>query len=279
MPGFWETGDTQELKNLHSGMVILYVEGTSDKKFLERLFPNSAGIIQFQDAGGCPAVKERLKAERPDNDKVFGVVDRDALMREKAWDRLFEVDNESFAQTAADEAGLHVLTRWEIENYLFDIRALQALHNNWGRNGMEWANLLSEVVHAAEAEVYITAAWCTAHHFQRRQAGAPNACVDTPELEGLTRKWVEQDLPEGATARYEDNLAKLRAFDPGPEVGTEARLEALLRIVDGKRLLERLERRLLGMNRSPGWQLADNIGRLTPRTDDLFQLIQRLHET
>lgn len=279
MPGFWDTGDTQELKNLHSGMVILYVEGTSDKKFLERLFPNSVGIIQFQDAGGCPAVKERLKTERPDNDKVFGVVDRDALMREKAWDRLFDVDNDSFNHAATDEVGLHVLTRWEIENYLFDLRALQTLHNNWGKHGTEWADLLGEVVHAAEAEVCITAAWCTAHHFHIRQAGAPNPCVDAQELEGLTRKWVEQKLPAGSVALYEDNLSKLRAFDPGPEVGTEARLEALLRIVDGKRLLERLERRLLGIDRSPGWQLAENVGRLTPRTDDLFQLIQRLQQT
>jgi hypothetical protein len=279
MPGFWETDDTQDLKNQHSGMVIIYVEGASDKKFMTRFFPDTIGIIQFHDVGGCPEVKKRLKIERPDNDNVFGIVDRDTLMREMAWEQLFDTDNDHFARTASNEDGLHVLTRWEIENYLFNIDAIQSLHSNWGNHETKWPDLLSEVVRAVEAEVYITAAWCTAHHFGTRQTGAPSACVDATELERLTRKWIEECLPDGAMASYEDYLGKLRAFDPGPDVGIETRLEALLRIVDGKRLLERLERRLLGIKRSPGLQLADNVGGLTSRTDDLFRLIQCLQQT
>lgn len=280
MPSFNEVGETTTLIHLHGDTIVVLVEGGSDVEFLERMFPGMKGEIRFEEVGGCPRMKKRLHEERRLNPKVIGLLDRDALMREKRWGELFETDNDNFKTTTWVD-GLYVLTRWEIENYLFEISALYRLFRNW--RSAEFPDeeaLLDRMIETALGELHITAGWCTAHVNGVKQETAPNPWVDASALEDQVRKWIERHAPS-ALAEYDGHLARVKRFDEGGTVGKRERLAALLRMVDGKRLLERIKR-WLGAGKyenGPALQLADNVSALPARTDDLFDLMNSLRRS
>jgi hypothetical protein len=275
MGSFSEKHDTTALIHLHSGAVTVLVEGESDEKFLERMFPGMKAEIRFVSVGGCTAMAERLKDERAINPKVFGLIDRDSLKRDKRWKELFEIDDEAFV-TATRVDGLYVLTRWEIENYLCDFIAVQKLFANWSKSAPDADALLERMIEAARAELHVTAAWCTAHAHGLAEGDCPVApCTDPHALPTSVRKWIDEKLPE-AGEQHRKHVASVTAFDPGDGADKRERLVALLRMVDGKRFLERLRRNWLGLNRDPSYQLADNVGGTVPRTDDLYRLVNEL---
>lgn len=275
MGSFSEKRDTTALTNLHRDAVTVLVEGESDEKFLERMFPGMKAEIRFESVGGCTAMTERLKEERAINPKVFGLIDRDSLKRDKRWKELFEIDDEAFA-TATRVDGLYVLTRWEIENYLCDFIAVQKLFANWGKEAQDADDLLERMIEAARAELHVTAAWCTAHDHGLPERDCPVApCTDPHALPDSVRKWIDEKLPE-AGEQHQEHVASVTAFDPGDGADKRERLVALLRMVDGKRFLERLRHRWLGLDRDPSYQLADNVGGTVPRTDDLYRLVKEL---
>jgi hypothetical protein len=211
--------------------------------------------------------------ERANNPKVVGLLDRDALMREKRWDALFETDNDNFRAATANLAdGLYVLTRWEIENYLFDLAAVSRLFLNFKVSTIsDEDSLLDKMIEAALGELNITAGWCTAHDNEVSQNAGPEPCADVHALDELVRKWLENHIPQ-----YDEHLVKVKAFDPGDAVEKNERLAALLRMVDGKRFILRLQRRWMRFNNDPSLQLADNVGQIQPRSDDLYQLVSSL---
>jgi hypothetical protein len=274
---FASKNDTDTLVDSHGDVVVILVEGKTDEKFLEKMFPGMETEIRFESVGGCTLMVNRLKRERVTYPKVFGLLDRDALKRDKKWSVLFETDDEAFA-VATRVDGLYVLTRWEIENYLLDFIAVQRLFANWGQSVSNYDadTLLDEMIAAASAELYVTAGWCTAHAYGlAEQDDLITPCMDPHALQSSVLNWIQQKLPN-AVEQHNEHIASVRAFDPGETVGKRERLIALLRMVDGKRFLERLQRRWLGVNRDPSFQLADNVGGIRPRRDDLYRLIQSL---
>lgn len=276
MPSFTDIGETTTLIHLHGDTIVVLVEGGSDVEFLERMFPGMKGEIRFEEVGGCSRMKKRLHDERLLNPKVIGLLDRDALMREKRWGELFETDNDNFkAATTTWIEGLYVLTRWEIENYLLDLAAVSQLLNTFPVPDIpDEEALLDLMIITALAELHVTAGWCTAHAHEIAQHGGPKPCANTEELEGAVRLWLAPHLP-----LYEENLAKVKAFDPGETTEKRSRLAALLRMVDGKRVVERLQRRWVSLNRPVDLLLAKNVGQIRSRTDDLFDLMNTLRRS
>jgi hypothetical protein len=278
MANFNDLPDTRALAHLHGDTIVVLVEGKSDVDFLKRMFPGMDGDIRFEDAGGCTGVKRRLEVERTGNPKVYGLLDRDTLKREMRWDELFDVDNDNFRKTTWSE-GLYVLTRWEIENYLFDISALYRLFRNWRSNEFtDEEALLDRMIESALEELHITAGWCTAHKNGFRQENAPSPWVDAGTMEDQVRKWIARHAPTALT-EYDGHLARVKLFDAGSGVGKRERLAALLRMVDGKRLLDRIKRWLGNIGRNedgPAFQLADNISSVPQRSDDLFEVMNAL---
>ena len=276
MASFKDLSDTKALKHLHADTIVVLVEGGSDVEFLERMFPGMKAEIRFEAVGGCTVMKERLQDERKLNPKVIGLLDRDALMREKRWDELFETDNDIFqAATAIWIEGLYVLTRWEIENYLLDLAAVSRLFSCFKVTAAPDENsLLDMMIESALGELHVTAGWCTAHENEIPQHSGPDSCADTHALETLVRKWLASYLPQ-----YDNHLEKVKAFDLGEAAEKRERLAALLRMVDGKRFILRLQRRWMGINKDPSLQLADNVGQLSSRSDDLFHLMDTLRKS
>lgn len=273
MASFKDLGETTTLIHLHGDTIVVLVEGGSDVEFLERMFPGMKGEIRFENVGGCSHMKKRLHEERQLNPKVIGLLDRDALMREKRWEELFETDNDNFkAATTTWIEGLYVLTRWEIENYLLDLAAVSQLLNTFPVPDIpDEEALLDLMIITALAELHVTAGWCTAHTYEIAQHSGPKPCANTEELEGAVRRWLAPHLP-----LYEENLAKVKAFDPGEAAEKRKRLVELLRMVDGKRVVKRLQHRWVGLNKPVDLLLATNVGQASDRSDDLFKLMASL---
>lgn len=280
MGSFGALADSKAVVHLHSGAVTIFVEGASDVTFLERMFPDSRADIRFEEVGGCTAIRARLAKERPANPKVIGLLDRDALMREKRWHELFETDNDNFA-SATRLDGIYVLTRWEIENYLLDLAAVQRLFENWKPTLVSDVDaLLDLMIEAALGELHVTAGWCTAHENGIAENTGPDCCVDATVLENKVREWIISFCPQ-AEGQYDNHLNKVKAFDPGAVAAKRERLNALLRMVDGKRFITRLRRHWLGIKHDldPARQLADNVGQLQTRSDDLFEIVDSLRQS
>lgn len=277
MASFKDLPDTTTLKHLHSDMVVVLVEGPTDEQLLERMFPGVKADLRFEAVGGYGNMTERLATERSRNPKVVGLLDRDALMREKRWAELFETDNDNFARaTRAD--GLYVLTRWEIENYLFDLAAVHRLFSAWKTPSPTEEALLDMMIKAALGELHVTAGWCTVGDCGLPQHTGPGSCEDAHSLPERITAWIEGHHPE-LLSEYSGRLAKVMAFDLGDTAGKRERLVALLRMVDGKRFTERLQRRWLCVNKDPSNQLADNVGQTQPRTDDLYRFVDDLRKS
>ncbi|MEO5337214.1 MAG: DUF4435 domain-containing protein [Magnetospirillum sp. WYHS-4] len=278
MGSFSDFSDSRAVVHLHSGAVTIFVEGASDVAYLEKMFPDSRADIRFEEVGGCTAIRARLAKERPANPKVIGLLDRDALMREKRWLELFETDNDDFA-SATRLDGIYVLTRWEIENYLLDLAAVWRLFENWKASFVPNEDkLLDLMIEAALGELHVTAGWCTAHQRGIPQHTGPGSCVDIEVLESKVREWIMSQQPDAET-EYDQHLTRVKAFDPGTAAEKRERLAALMRMVDGKRFVERLQRRWLDVNKDPSPQLADNVGQRHPRSDDLFEIVDGLRQS
>lgn len=271
MPSFNSYSDGQAVAHTYRDAVIVYVEGGSDIAILKKMFPDHEPDMLFELpiegtlTGGCTAVRVRVQDERRSNPRVVGLLDRDALHRDCAWAALFEPDNATFRRLTCVE-GIHVLTRWEIENYLMDPKAVLELMRHWGeRRNISEDELLDLMIEASVDELAVTAGFCTAHHFGMRQA-APPSPHDDRGMEAATRRWLQGGLGRDEPL-YEEHLAKVRAFDPGERADKSARLADLLRMVDGKRLLARLQRQWANLRDDPMHQLATNVKNHGARTD------------
>ncbi|WP_298326362.1 DUF4435 domain-containing protein [Asticcacaulis sp.] len=275
MATFASKKDTDTLVDSHGDVVVILVEGKTDEKFLETMFPGMETEIRFESVGGCTLMVNRLRRERVIYPKVFGLLDRDALKRDKKWSVLFETDDEAFAGATRVD-GLYVLTRWEIENYLLDFSAVLNLFNTWKKPPLEAEELLDRLVNTAIGELYVTAGWCTAYAHGLSEKECPITYSTDPHvLPQHVTQWIEKRLPD-AVGLLHEHTGRVMAFDPGEGVDKRERLIALLRMVDGKRFLERIRRNWLGLNLDPSLQLANNVGGIKPRRDDLYRLVQSL---
>jgi hypothetical protein len=59
----------------------------------------------------------RVNTERNKGITAFGIVDRDALMKEEKWELWWETDEQQFKQAKPFGDYILVLRRWEIENF------------------------------------------------------------------------------------------------------------------------------------------------------------------
>lgn len=279
MPSFDSLPDGIAVGNRYRDVVTVYVEGGSDVAILGKLFPDREDEIVFKlpiddcQTGGCTAVQSRVSKERRGNPKVYGLVDRDAVLRGCDWAALFERDLAAF-RAATDEDGVLALERWEIENYLFDLEAVHRLLGNWGQNSSVTIDqLLDLMLTACEDELTVTAAWCSLHARSRDRDGVPSCAVNVGTMEQQVRKWLMNKLDNGDNI-YESHLDRVRAFDPGPPVNKRHRLNDMLRMVDGKRLLGRLKEIWVKIKDDPILQLADNVRLHGAHDDDLHYFVE-----
>ncbi|MEA3548932.1 MAG: hypothetical protein U9R66_14900 [Thermodesulfobacteriota bacterium] len=245
LPGLQEP---DKLTTRYGGVPVVYVESEEDQYvFGECWFKEHLSKIEFKpakakcDSDGCNAVLKAVREERQAGNPAWGVVDRDILMANDRWNFVHETNDELYERAQPFGNTIKVLCRWEMESYLVDVEALE---NVKASSKMEPERPLAEVTQELVDHCHVLV-----------PHAAINAVLHLHKIKGLgdgyTNRFNTPDdvntdihqkhiprLPGNGLADYDKHLSLVSAFDL-PEDALESQLNALLRRIHGKALLER----------------------------------------
>jgi hypothetical protein len=123
MPHFSEIGDSTAVNNSYSDKIVVYVEAADDatafygitghsiREYLEFLEPREIGR-------GAEPVIAQVRADRPTNPKVFGLVDGEVAASFDGTDQLIDCTDHFFQIDRPELAGVVFLAEYEMENIL-----------------------------------------------------------------------------------------------------------------------------------------------------------------
>lgn len=255
--------DESEIATYHAGLPRIVLEGQDDVRLFKTYwFPSFIDSFEFVEAAdivegrGCTAVCNAVLRSRQDNIPAFGISDRDHLFRTMNWALLFTVDNLQFeAGTRSDD--FYTTLRWEVEAYLLEPDLLPAWVRSYRKkpgSDAQCAAALSEAIDECEHLLRANRFFATAHacgenipekYFSDRRAHElAAACAD-----GL-RRLADSNEVTKEIDKLTDAVLEAAPSEPS------ARLQWLLRYVDTKRLLVRLQRRFQA-NPEVRWFLAE----------------------
>lgn len=259
---------TQNVDALYERRTRVFLESAEDVGiFMYRWFSHKQDKLHFVSAeggqsggGGWQAVLDKVKDANSRNVKAYGIVDRDSLLA-VANDLFWETDDANFHASQPFGDTIHVLRRWELENYLLQPAAFA---EEVGRRGFRSA--ASDVT----ADTFLALA---------------------DELIELTVLAVSKANPYKFTTSSNTDLnfdkegaiKKLKAFGQAAK-HPEEQWDKLSRILDGKKSLQRLCVSLgksFNLKSMSPWKemygcLADNIASKQTIDIELVNLIDRL---
>lgn len=253
MAQFGGVPDSGLLVGKYLNKVRVFVESSEDRDVLEKWFPDDLGKIIFLSAdhgntggGGCQAVCKEISNSKQADIQAVGIVDRDKLFTDKKWDLLWEIDDQIFSAVQPYGVEIHVLLRWELENYLLEPAALQRVLSDakHGKPSPSLAQVESDLLQHCDTLVPIIATSALLHIQGYDSLGDGYGRT-------LTRLEIENDLQTqylpkrmASVPEWQKSLQlhqkQIANFDI-PTAGTLDRLTAFLRIADGKRLIERIK--------------------------------------
>lgn len=253
MAQFGGEPDSGLLVGKYLDKVRIYVESSEDRDVLEKWFPDDLGEITFLSAdhgsaggGGCQAVCREVTNNTQSGVSAFGVVDRDKLFTDKNWGLLWETDDRKFRSAQPYGAEIHVLLRWELENYLLEPKALHRVlaDAKHGQPAPIEAEIEQELLDHCDALAPIMAASALLHA-QGIDSPGDGYKADC-EKQTIKQHLDQEYLPAkfAALSNWQEllmsNQAYVTNFDR-PAASASDRLSARLRITDGKRLIERVK--------------------------------------
>jgi len=249
MGSFKDIGDSQTVNSKYSGRIIIYLESKEDYQiFAKRWFHDEGEHLEFRssdlgDGGGCNNVVCNVEKDRTHQILSFGIVDRDALMQREKWDAFWETDDSVYK--AMRPFGQHVLPlcRWEIENYLLDIDEIEILLADLGkespRSTRQTSVVAQELCDHCDALTPIMAYNIISH--QKSMAALPikygQEESDRQCIEANILKKIQQI---SSRKNYLEILSKVECFNRNGNT-SEFLFYRYLRLIDGKRLFERLK--------------------------------------
>lgn len=231
----------------------VYVESSEDRDVLEKWFSDNLGEIHFLSAdhggssgGGCSAVCSQVQASQAADIHAAGIVDRDILFNDKRWDLLWQTDDRAYRDAHPYGQEIHVLLRWELENYLLEPAALARViaDAKHGRQAPSQMDIEKELLNHWECLIPIMAASTLLHELGMDSPGDGYASVKS--FDQISVDLNQTLLPSKLGQHFDwqaavnDYKQKLKAFDVSFQNDTN-RLEGVLRIADGKRLIARVK--------------------------------------
>lgn len=245
MPSFKDLSVEFDVGSLYEGGIKVFLESEDDLAIIrDKWFFNQKDALSFESvsdagggSGGCLKVIDRVRTFEKDGRPAFGIVDRDALLQDKVLrDTLWwESDDEQFAESRPFGDSVHVLRRWELENYLLHPAPIR----QWLKDklcspnepDLDAADLLNH------ENDFITLS-CISPLAISKAKPSPNEQFGR----GNTGHALANVILEHLSASKEEmasHKSKIRAFAEENE-DPEKRWERLNRMLDGKRVLYRL---------------------------------------
>ncbi len=125
---------TDFIGSQYEGGVKIFLESGEDVRiFCDHWFADRQDKIRFESAeegatgsGGYNAVLRKVEQALDQRLTAFGIIDRDVLLADEKPDLFWETDDGKFESTVPYGDRIHVLRRWELENYLLKPKAVSA---------------------------------------------------------------------------------------------------------------------------------------------------------
>lgn len=240
--------DSDRLTSRYGGVPVIYVESEEDRHvFGDCWFRDRLSKIEFKPAlsvaatSGCNGVISAVSEELQAGNAAWGIVDRDAVMANDAWNLVHETDDSVYEAKKPFGDNIKALCRWEMESYLVDAEALEHHRACFAKElprplTMVYQELLDHcqalVPHAAINAVL---------HLHRQKGvgdGYTNRFSSRTDVDNDIQTTFISRLPPPAPDDYARHIAHVDAFDC-PTAATKDRVNGLLRRVHGKAVLER----------------------------------------
>lgn len=244
---------------------VIYVEGESDKRifvnywFTEWLHKVSFDIVS--QVQGCTAVVNAVIADRQKGIAAFGIVDRDKLMTDHNWTLLRETSDMAF-KAAQPHSYIKVTTRWELESYLIEPSVVESYlaPAQGGRPKRLASEVLGELIDHANALVPFAAFSQALHQHGKAARGDGYTKTNTRQQVEIQINKEHTSTPFGASlwADYQANIPLIDAFSGNTATAPVDKLNGLLRIINGKSMLERIKR-AAGIHHDITYHLAKEV--------------------
>ena len=245
MSSFKDLSIEYNVGSLYEGGVKVFVESEDDLAILrDKWFFNHKDALSFESvsdpgggSGGCRKVLDRVKEFKRGGRPAFGIVDRDVLLQDESFrDTLWwEADDELFAASHPYGESVHVLRRWELENYLLHPDAIRQWLKDKLCSPDEPNFKAADILHHEQDFVTLT---CISTLAVSKAKPSPS--------EQFGRDKTGEDLYDtilthlsSSKEEIADHQSKIKAFAEEND-HTEVRWERLNRMLDGKRILYRL---------------------------------------
>jgi hypothetical protein len=227
----------------YSGGVKVYVESTGDEYILKKKwFPDLLGKLSIEAVsadtganGGCQTVVKKVAAARDSGVEAFGIVDRDSLLSDPVFrNSLFwETDDAAFSAARPFGPYVHVLMRWEIENYLLKPMAVIELLRD---KALRTISLATEDLLENEEDLVLRTT-LDVINVGRGQTCPADKFAEAETGDALKEKVLH--ILAVSDAELEAAKQQISVFFDG-EVDKDARWDKLCRIVNGKRAMHQL---------------------------------------
>jgi len=268
----------------------VFLESAEDVRiFNDHWFSDKQDKLKFVSAegnqlggGGCRVLIAKVEEENSQNIKAYGIVDRDVLLAD-ANDLFWEIDDAVFHAAKPYGDKIHVLRRWELENYLLQPGAFTAVVSvRTSRPPIPFVSA-ETFLDYAEDIVQVTA---LTTFLVSKGKKSPNPGFGIQSSGSDLTKEINNYLKNQFSEENHDmsnDVEKVRTFEQS-DSNPEERWKSLSRMLDGKKSLMRLCRYLsesLQIESIRPWEemrgcLADVIASKQKIDTELLELIDKI---
>jgi len=233
-----------------SGIKVIMESEEDVSIFRDHWFPRYQNKLRFESAedgsiggGGCHAVRQKVEDARSQRLNAFGIVDRDTLLSDGKTGIFWEIDDASF-EAAQPYDFIHVLRRWELENYLLRPEAFAAEVRRRDLRSQPLINSQT-LLNQHEEDLIGLTALTTFMMSQNEKSPKPGFGLDSSgqQLKEKIGTHLDNKLPGKSYSDLETDIGKISSFHENHQE-PDKRWERLTRILDGKKTLSRICDRL-----------------------------------
>lgn len=235
----------------YKGGIKVHLESQDDVEIIgskwfvalkERISFENAGTGTPDGTGGCGLVLQRVREARKQGLTAYGIVDRDILMADPAHHSHFwQTDDRAFAGAKPFGPDIYILGRWEIENLLLHPEAIAHVIKNRNLGGLKpSAAGISDALIAVEGDLICITLLSTLTVTKGQPSPRDGFGTDKGCVGGLLKQAVMAHLM-CTQDDFDAHHSQVVAFAEHQST-SEQRWNRLSRLLDGKRLMERLPR-------------------------------------
>nr|VFK64523.1 MAG: Protein of unknown function (DUF4435) [Candidatus Kentron sp. UNK]VFK71124.1 MAG: Protein of unknown function (DUF4435) [Candidatus Kentron sp. UNK] len=245
--------DTRAFGGQYLNTRLLYVESKDDGDdvtvFKQYWFEELGDVLKFIGASGCKQVIKRVERDRSRQIEAFGIVDRDSLISagHNEWLLFFEEDDKTFRAEQPFGPYIHVLLRWEMENYLLHPDVIECyLRNSDGKPRRSREKVLHDLFSKLPPLIPVLAGKLLLRQFGLPESALPEklgrkqtVMASTRGVRSILGKHLKEysDTDQDPSVHLRGLMRKLRGFGKRHPKDSLERWLAWIRILDGKHLL------------------------------------------